>query len=363
LCTGLFMGAYAPMCLVTGFVLPHLNPKRAVQCGVSIMALCAVGMVVIVAAAQRGYMAGHAAVILALMTAPYGMAMAFFWPYIVGWLSAGHEGAALNRRVQWFSASFSMANLLSPLAGGVLVQHSSIAPLLAPLVLLVSGVAVISLAPRPKTTGADNKGAIDPSAREELNERLLSFRWSARVLMVVQYLCYGLLRCQMPLLLTFNLGLSESLFGIVMAVLCGVNFLTYVTMGRTDRWHYRRWFLWASQVLMVLTLVLILTSKSFVWLLVAGGLCGIAQSIIYGSHLYYSLTGNRNRSGVMGLHEFILASCFFGGSFLAGRVSDHWGRYAPYQGGLILIGLGVLAQVVLWVIMKRKSQAAALPTN
>ena len=50
-----------------------------------------------------------------------GAATAFYWPYLMGWVSIGYEGKQLSRRLGLYNISWSLAACLGPFLGGVLV--------------------------------------------------------------------------------------------------------------------------------------------------------------------------------------------------------------------------------------------------
>jgi len=59
----------------------------------------------------------------------YGIAMSFFWPPILGWLSQDIEGARLGKSMSYFNISWSVGIVIGPFLAGVLSAISPELPL------------------------------------------------------------------------------------------------------------------------------------------------------------------------------------------------------------------------------------------
>jgi hypothetical protein len=85
----------------------------------------------------------------------------------------------------------------------------------------------------------------------------------------------------------------------------------------------------------------------------AAGIIGVAEAFIYASHLFYNVSGARNRSGLMALHEFLLSAGLVAGSLSGGYISDAFGRYKPYWFGLLMVSGAIMLQGIIGAVVKK----------
>ena len=122
--------------------------------------------------------------LLILLSGLIGVSMSTFWPFLMGWLSTGHEGKKLNRRLGLFNIAWSSGSLISPLLGGYLVERSSLLPMLAGTTSLILCLISVSRAKvnrendLPEAESVDNRASSDLAVEEK---DLLAFRWIARI--------------------------------------------------------------------------------------------------------------------------------------------------------------------------------------
>lgn len=169
-----------------------------------------------------------------------------------------------------------------------------------------------------------------------------------RIALLACFVCVGLLRTQLALLFKFNLGFSESDYGMVIMAMCVVVFLVFFTVGKTHAWHYVLSIFLGAQILMFLSMLLILNGAGLWVFFLAAGFAGITQAFLYSSHLYYGVSGAQNRAGRMAVHEVILAIGIATGSVAGGYVSDNFGRYVPYWFGAGVMAVGLLLQLAVY---------------
>lgn len=378
LCCGLFWGVYAVSCMLSGTIFRHLPPKKTVQLGIATMAASTL-MVAALVLWQR--LAGGKiinpgefslpALVMALLTIPYGVGMAFFWPFLMSWISSGLEGPRLNRCLGLFSISFSSANVISPFLGALLVKVHFLPPLpllgavnfdigyLPPLLgatlSLIFCLVAVSLPHSPGAASAATESTLIP---EHLPPTLERYRWVARIGLFISCAAVGLTRGQLPLHFK-DLRFDETQFGIYVSMICVGNLISFLITSRSQAWHYRRGIFYASELLVIAGLALIARTQSYAWFLAAALLMGWGSSFIYASHLYYSMSGSRRRSSTMALHETTLALGFFVAPFLGGAISDHYqDRVMPYQFGIYACAAAIAIQLVLWLALPLQRGAA-----
>ena len=359
LCVGLGFGGYVAACLLGRYVLDYLDAKRTVQCGAGAVAVVVTAMYLTVLAADKGYFGSKAILALTVLSGMQGFMTAMFWPPLMGWLSMGREGRQLNQRLGIHNVAWSFGALIGPLIGGYLIEVSSTLPVMVCVLITLLSFAAVSFARRPLGQGniADRSGAKGDGDKIDLLGR--RFMWMGRIALLGSFVCVGLLRTQLALLFKFNLGFSESDYGMVITVMCLVVFVVFFAMGRTHAWHYVLSIFLGVQVLMFLSMLMILNGAGLWEFFVSAGFAGVSQAFLYSSHLYYGVSGAKNRSGRMAVHEVILSAGIAVGSVAGGYLSDDFGRYAPYWFGIGVMAAGLLVQSGIYFLHKSGARGEA----
>ncbi len=78
----------------------------------------------------------------------FGLAMALFWPRMMGWLSWGLEGKDLGRTMGRFNFSWAFGGILAPWLGGLLVEGDPRWPFYAAAGILVIAGLLMPLGSR-----------------------------------------------------------------------------------------------------------------------------------------------------------------------------------------------------------------------
>ncbi|MHC4745025.1 MAG: MFS transporter, partial [Planctomycetota bacterium] len=177
------MSGYLFCLLVAASALGHLNPRHTTRASAAVMLAATVvtAAAVYLAVAQKEF--GNAVHIWTMIGAATlaGGAMSLFWPFLMSWVSADYEGAALNRRLGAYNGMWSSAAIMGPAIGGALGDLDTRWPVAVALGCL--GFCLILLC------YARDGSAVTAASKERLNEpktsfdpRLLgSFRWTARI--------------------------------------------------------------------------------------------------------------------------------------------------------------------------------------
>ncbi len=348
LCTGLCFGGYAFGLLISGPILDAFNLKRVVQFGTGSVAICMLVFILVVIGLERaGGGDGIMSVILPL-AAIQGFLNAMFWPRIGGWISIDYEGAALNRRMGVYNATWSFGHLAGPLAGGYMVEFSSVLPLLVCLTLMTTSFLVVSLAKRPaasvgKAKRQETQSRIDSS---ELLRR--KYTWMGRVAMITSFACVGLMRTQLALLFKFDLGFSESDYGAAIMIMCIAVFVVFSLAGKTHAWHYILPLFVAAQLMVILSMLLIVKFSNLTMFFLAATLVGIGQAFVYSSHMYYSLSNSVNKARRLTIHEITLSLGVIAGSAAGGYLGDSLSRDWAFSFGLVIVAVGLVVQAGIW---------------
>jgi MFS family permease len=347
-------GAYLVVCLATSTVIDRFNAKRLVQWGAVGIMLSFVGAACTVMWGRPG---SAAIWTLNTFSALAGVLTAIFWPPMMGWVSTGYEKEALGHRLGSYNMSWSTGSWISPYLGGLLVGYGSTWPMATAAITVLICFAGIRFATNPRH---DKRiiAAQEDVAAGELHRDLVRFRWMARVSLVTAFVCMGLMRSQLSLLMKFDLEYSEAICGVAIMILCASNFAVFTAAGRAHKWHYVGWLFWGSQAVTGSAMLMIVYFASLPVILAAAAIVGVCEGFAYVSHMFYGISGGRKRSGLMALHEFLLSVGFVIGSVGGGYISDAFGRRAPYWlgAGAILVGLAV--QAAIWLGLRTRTKAS-----
>lgn len=337
---GLYQGAYALSVLLVRNLLDRFDLRNLNRIG------CLTCTVVLAAMPFT-----TSAVGLTVCMALFGIGTMFIWPPLMGWLARGAEGAELNRRLGRYNAAWSMGLIAGPVLGGWLYMQNPTWPFFAAAGMLALCVGALLLAEPAPPAAAGPRVELDapadtlPSAAEEATVRpdeLTRFRRMARVGLVTSYVAMGILRYQLPNLAQ-EWGIDAEHFGPISMTLSASLALGFFVLGLTPAWHLRRWPMWVCQAAIVAGLLLIFFGQGSLVLFIASALVGLGNSLLYAAHLYYGVTGGRDRARLMAFHELLLSAGFLTGAIGGGWLADFSLR-APYSicaalmaGGLILL--------------------------
>lgn len=356
LCLGIWFVAYLSGCLTAGGILDRFNARNSVRFGAAANVVINIGILITVIIARGSDNPASLLWLIMCLSALSGLLTAFFWPPLMGWLSTGYEGAQLNRRLGRHNTAWSFGALVTPYLGGVLVERSSVWPFAVIIGLMVSSFAVITLGKGPGVNASNgDNGSLSQTPSDAASALLPCFRWMARIALLTSFVCIGLLRTQLAVLLKYELGFMESQYGTGMMIMCLASFVVFIAAGKWHRWHYKLSIFIIAQLLLLASMLMILKGSSLGIFFLATGLVGAGQAFMYNSHLYYGVSGGTRRSRRMAIHEFLLSAGFVIGSLAGGFLSDQFGPLMPYRFGLGVVALGLFLQLAIWFGFKRKS--------
>jgi MFS family permease len=358
-CCAMQLGGYIAGCFIAWFYMKKLVAKPAVIIS-TFLELFSVLAIILIITNVPDHISTRIGVRLLIGTAGiFGFVQAFFWPFVMSWLSTGHEGAQLNRKLGWFNSSWSSGRLISPLIGGFLVQGSSLAPLWGMVVFISISFMSACFARSRRDTDCTNPLNQDKTqpADELYNTTNAAFRWMALIVLIATTICVGLIRSQMGLLFKYELDFSESNFGVAMMLLSTATFLVMVVTGKSSYWHHRMGILIIAQIVILISFLSILNTTFLPFFFVITFGFGCSFGFVYASHLYYGVSGSKERSVRMIIHELAVCGGMFIGSLTGGYLSDYFSRYMPYRFGILVISLGLLSQMFMWFTLKPQNKS------
>lgn len=347
------MFGYMLCLLLTAVMFGHLAPRHATRLAAGAMFLSTLVMVIVVYYAIARNQFGRPALIWTMIATGTlsGAAMSLFWPFLMSWVSADYEGAILNRRLGTYNGMWSSAVIMGPFIGGLLVDISTFGPVVVSVFCLAVCFVLLCLAHDGSAGNAASVELVDASESSIDKRLLLRFKWMARIALFCSWACLGVTRSQFALLFT-DLGFSETQFGIIITMFGICNFLVLTGAGRLAFWHFKPVLLISVQVILALSIFLIIYGKNLWAFVPSFVIMGFGFGFAYSSHLYYGACGSKKRSAQMAMHEVTISLGVIVGAGTGGYLSGNFGIYRPYWFSIIVLALGLIAQVVIYIALK-----------
>jgi MFS family permease len=349
------MSGYMVCLLLAAAMLGHLSPRHATRSAAAAMFGTTFVMIVVVYYAIDRDQLGRPALIWTMIAAGTfsGAAMSLFWPFLMSWVSADYEGTVLNRRLGTYNGMWSSAAIMGPLIGGVLVDISTLGPVILGAVCLAVCFILLLLAHNGSAETNASVQQVDSPKISFDPELLLRFKWMSRIALFCSWACIGITRSQFALLFT-SFGFSETQFGVLVTIFGICNFLILIGAGRLSFWHFKPMLLLVVQVMLALSIFLLIFGRTG-WVFVpAFVIMGCGYGFAYSSHLYYGACGSRKRSAQMAIHEVTISIGIIVGAGAGGYLSGNYGIYWPYWFSIIVLVLGLITQIILWIVLKSR---------
>ena len=285
----------------------------------------------------------------------WGLALVFLWPPLMGWFSTGYEGKNLNRKLGIYNTSWSSGTTIGPLIGGYLTSVDIKLALASAGTMLLLAALMISFSRKPHA----RQHLMFTTVEGDISDLSLpKFRIAARITFFAGFVCLGLCRAPLGMLMRYELAFTAAHFGSVLSIIALMSTISFFVLGKCHAWHYKNCPVYVAQAGLIMALLLIIYSGRLATLYLAAGLIGVCTAFFYTSHMFYGVSATKRRSGAMAVHEIILSAGIGIGAYMGGYLNDAFGRrYAPYLFGLAIIAVSVATQLFLnCCIEKRHSQ-------
>jgi len=286
----------------------------------------------------------------------FGLALALFWPRIMGWLSWGVEGKDLGRTMGRFNFSWAFGGILAPWLGGLLVEADPRWPFyLAALLLLLTG-ALMPLGSRLFAEFRLRQAPAEARGEGEEASGPTPLRFPGRLAVATAYFLTGALLFIFPAYAKESFGFSESLIGSFLLVRMLAATLGFELWGRRPFWHFKFWPAALAMGLLALLILLYLGAHE-VWQFYAlFAAVGLVFSFLYSYALFHGVAGSVQRERSVTIHEAVLNVGLFAGTALGGWVSEAWSMGAVF--GLCAALTLVLLAVQTWMVGRSRARAA-----
>ena len=351
------MGVYVFFCILSGLIIDRLNPHKLLLISSAAQFFIVLVFFVTVWFGCKNQLCVSPILILIILMAFTGVATAFFWPVIMGWISTGYEGVELSKRFGFYNITWGIASIILPIIAGYLVEVNYTLPVFAAVITSslcfaaavsgkYSGKAVITQRNQPDQINGDG-----------VEYRKNAFVWMARIALLATSTCAGVFRGQVGILYKFELGFAESIYGWSVAIMCFFNIVAFYVMGKSHWWHYKKLPFAVGAAAILLSMLIILMSKNIAMQFLSAAFGGVCYGFAYTSHQYYSISGGKKRLALMAIHEIIIGAGISAGALFGGILSDTFGRYSPYKYACMFVSVAAIAQIVLWFSLRKKQLA------
>jgi MFS family permease len=272
-----------------------------------------------------------------------GLCLSIYWPSLQAWIADRQTGSGLARDIGSFNMSWTAATLAGPILSGSLYS------LYAGLPFLVAAGIALMLFLLVFTTvherGLSSTETVERQDREtsHWHRRFLFAAWVANF---ASWFILGNARYQFPKLAR-DLNIPSHIIGLLIGFLGFALFSTFFLLRRTDRWHFRRPYLFGPQALGLVGISLIIVSSQPALFALAFAMIGLCCSVTYYSSLYYAVHLLKKKGKGSGLHESILGGGAVLGPVLGGVAAQYAGLRAPYALCIAVLASAVGVQYLL----------------
>ena len=287
----------------------------------------------------------------------YGLALAMFWPVVMGWISAGLEDRQLSRVMGWFNFSWSMGSIVSPVVAGWLEDHGDAFAVRAGSAIFLATAlfmtAAILLVPALAGGAAAARAAGQPAARGA--SRGTPLRYPAWMGIFGAFFLLGVITTVMSLAAGEDLAVSKKTVGIFLFARSLVMTLGLVAMGQTSWWHFRGGQIAAGIPVGILAAVLLVFARAPAMIFFIMLVVGVYAAHGYTNSLFHGVSGVADKTWRMAVHEMVLNAGAICGSAAGGFAYGAGGivfAYSLSAGVLALVGLASL------LVMARAARAA-----
>jgi MFS family permease len=278
-----------------------------------------------------------------------GFCLSIYWPSLQAWIADRQTGTGLARDIGSFNMSWTAATLAGPILSGSLYSlHVGLPFLVAAgiavmLFLLVFTTVHERVLPSTETVERQDRET------SHWHRRFLFAAWVANF---ASWFMLGNARYQFPKLAR-ELNIPPHIIGLLIGFLGFALFSSFFLLRRTDRWHFRRAFLFSAQALGLVGISLIIVSNQSALFALAFAMIGLCCSVTYYSSLYYAVHLLKKKGKGSGLHESILGGGAVLGPILGGVAAQYAGLRSPYA---LCIAVLVAALGVELVLLRKKAE-------
>lgn len=283
-----------------------------------------------------------------------GISLALFWPTYEAWLAEREGEGTLLHRVMLFNLFWSIGITMGPAISGYLYQDDTpFRPFYLACAVGMMTVIFIRKSSQTQSNAAPQQSTQTLFPPPEVRRSYLNI---ARCANFASYFALAVLRWLAPKL-TKEMGIPTVVFGNLMLTLGSFQTLTFLFLGTgySTRWHYRLSPMVITQVLAILSFVILWrVQHMFIWF-ITFVIIGISVAFSYFGSLYYGLDQHTDKGNKSGWHEAVLGFGSLLGPLICGIAADsEFGIQSPY----LVCAVVILAAIFVEVIIASKIRSA-----
>lgn len=286
----------------------------------------------------------------------FGLAVSLFWPVMMGWLSSGLEGRRFGRAMGWFSFSWSVGSIISPVVAGCLEDMGNSFALRGGsfMFLVAAGLVVLGIIMIPELS---QKIVIPPRQLETINppESGTLLRYSAWFSAFASWFMVGTITTVVSLAAGTDLDITKKTVGIIFLARALTMSLAFVVMGQTSWWHFRGKQITMGALIGVVAAIFLAYTRSPVMIGFIMLIVGVIVGQSYTNSVFHGVSGLADKSWRMAIHEMIINAGVILGSVSGGVVYGAFGITPAYLISAVIWMLTlIVAGIVLTLMRKQK---------
>ncbi len=285
----------------------------------------------------------------------YGLAMSFFWPPIMGWLSQDIEGSRLGKSMSFFNLTWSGGIIIGPLLAGILSAISPEIPLyVGSALFLLTGVIIAGgsiLLPQIRADRGNDQSPERESGRVDMSTVL---RYPGWIGLFTTFVVIGMMINIFPVFARDELFLKKELIGLLMQSRTFIATFVFIILGQTTFWHFKITPMITGQIGLACLVILMNFTSSPLVLAFLIAFIGALRALSYNSSLFHGVSGSINRTGRMAIHEALLATGLIFGSSFGGVVYQKYSMTVVYYFCGSIVFLGAVIQSGLYLLLRKQ---------
>jgi len=307
-------------CLALRPVSARMLPRYSMLLATTLMCICMYGLLQLRSLAP-----------VYIVYGAFGLSASFFWPPMMGWLSANVEGDQLNRAMGRFNLCWSTGMIISPLLAGWLSEVDPRLPVrVGALLFLATSCLILGAILTLSSLARDDAAHAEERAPRKGPGQGTVLRYPAWLGVFTVFAVYGAILNVFPIAAQTDLHVSKKAVGTILFGRALMNTIGLGAMGRTRFWHFRSGQMVAGLLLFGAAALCLASARSLLAVALLLALMGLFAAHGYSNSLFHGVSGSVRRSARMALHEALLSGGAIFGAMLGGCVYDRWGMTAVY---------------------------------
>lgn len=283
----------------------------------------------------------------------YGLAMSFFWPPIMGWLSQDVEGTRLGKSMSFFNLTWSGGIIIGPLLAGILSAISPEIPLyVGSALFFLTGLIIAGgsiFLPRIRSDRGIDLSQEGETGRVDMSTVL---RYPGWIGLFTTFVVIGMIINIFPVYARDELLLKKELIGLLMQSRTFIATFVFIFLSQTTFWHFRISPMIIGQIFLACLVVLMNFTSSPLVLAFLIAFIGALRALSYNSSIFHGVSGSINRTGRVAIHESLLAVGLIFGSSLGGLIYQKYSMTVVYFFCGAIVFFGVVMQSGIYLLLK-----------